>query len=289
MSEQQYTVDQILDRYERDCLHELAPRTQKDYRRHLPTLSKWFGKRIADELRPRDFAEFLNVTKGKQQRNKQLAILSSAFSQAVGFWFWIERNVLRDVRRHPSKPRDRLILDHEFQIVRLLMPLRVQLMMDLALRTGQRQGDILRMKWSDIKDGALHVQQSKTGKRLAIKLGFELKKVLGRCAALGSSEYLIVNEAGHPYTSDGFRALWQRGMRKATRGYWMSSRSKRHFIEPVLDVRFTFHDIRAMAATKCKTIQEASTLLGHSNLSMTRKVYRRGIEQADSLEFSIAA
>ena len=40
----------------------------------------------------------------------------------------------------------------------------------LALVTGQRLGDISNIKFSDIWDDLLHVEQEKTGSRLAIPL-----------------------------------------------------------------------------------------------------------------------
>lgn len=271
--QQAFTVNAILDRYERDCLHELAPRTQRDYRKNIVHLRRWFGEKIAAEMKPRDFSSFIEIEgRGRFQRNKQLAVLSAAFTQAVQRWYWIDRNVIRDVWRHPSKPRDRLVTDAEFSGLRAMAPLRIQLAMDLALITGQRQGDILGMRWDTIKAGAWHIQQGKTGKRLAITLTPAFKKVLGKCVLLPTHgnprEFVILNEDGRPYTSDGFRALWQRYMRK-----WVALGNQ----------RFTFHDLRAMCATKCKTIEEASKLLGHSSLQMTRRVYRRGIETTNPL------
>jgi integrase len=274
MDEQQYTVNQILDRYVRDCMEELAPRTQRDYLKHIRRLREWFGERIASELKPRDFSTFIDIKgRGRFNRNKTLAVLSAAFTQAVQRWYWIDRNVLRDVWRHPSKPRDRLVIDAEFASMRASAPLRIQLMMDLALNTGQRQGDLLTMRWDAIKDGAWHLQQGKTGKRMAITLSPNLKRVLGKCMQLpdcgNPREYVILNESGMPYTSDGFRSIWQRAMRS-----WVRRGN----------TRFTFHDLRAMCATQCETIEEASKLLGHSSLQMTRRVYRRGIEYVEPLK-----
>lgn len=273
MSDQQcVTVSAILDRYERDCLPKLAPRTQKDYARHLVKLRARFGDRIASELKPKDFGPFLHEVKyGQTSRVRQLAVLSAAFTEAVSSWFWIDRNVLRDVKRPHSKPRDRLISDEEFEAVRKLAPERMGLAMQLALLTGQRQGDILRFKWTDIQDGALHVRQSKTGKRLAIQLNPALKRVLGYCAQLRNrvpSEYILPTRLGIPYTPEGFRAGWQRVMRR-----WMASGGE----------NFHFHDIRALAATKCATPEIAMRLLGHSTVALTRKIYRRGVERVDAL------
>lgn len=268
---QSFTVNDILDRYQRDCLDVLAPRTRKDYLRHIPILRQWFGDRIADELRPRDFGPFLDIKRGYEQRKRMLAVLSSAFTHAVSVWYIMERNVLRDVKRKPSRPRDRLITDKEYDSFYALAPERVQLAMDLAQLLGQRQGDVLSLKWSQFRDGKLHLQQGKTGKRLAIKLSNRVKRVLGHCAQLpyGGIEYVIVSRNGSRYTAEGFRAIWQRTMRR-----WLEEDSTRE--------RFTFHDLRARCATKCTTPEEAMKLLGHSTLQMTMRVYRRGEEVVES-------
>lgn len=131
------TVNQILERYERDCLDDLAPRTQIDYRRHIGHLRQRFGPLDATTLEPRLFAEYLNAVKrGRINRCRELAVLSAAITIAVRRWFWLKVNVLRDVERPRSRPRDRLILDEEFQACKALAPKRVQLAMQLALLTG---------------------------------------------------------------------------------------------------------------------------------------------------------
>ncbi len=267
------TVSQILDRYQAQCLPLLAPRTQRDYLRHVGHLKRRFGDRIASELKPRDFGPFIQERAGRRgevQRVRQLAVLSAAFTQAVSFWYILDHNVLREVKRPKRPPRDRLIEDWEFEAVRAGAPLRVQLMMDLALRLGQRQGDLLDLKWSQLRDGYVNLQQGKTGKRLAIEITPELKRIFGRCWQLEPrSEYVITAKTGTRYTSEGFRALWQRTMNAHCRRGGQ---------------RFTFHDIRALCATSCATPEEAMKLLGHSNISMTLRVYRRGVERVSALQ-----
>jgi integrase len=271
------TIGALIDRYERDGMSSLAPRTARDYRRHLGHLRRDFGHLEVPELTPRVLAEWMDVDRGKIQRNRQLAVLSAVFTKAVRRFFLATVNPCRDVERHESKPRDRLVTDEEFTAWRAIAPLRVKLMMDLAVRTGQRQGDLLDLKWSDIKDNEIHFQQSKTGKRLAIEINPELEAVLDRCWLLPNrTEYVITRKCGGRYTSEGFRALHQRVMGRALR-------------LGALTKRATFHDLRAVAATKCATIQEAMYLLGHSNIAMTRRVYRRGIERVKAHTLSLAA
>lgn len=283
------TVSQILDRYQAECLPELAPRTKKDYVRHLAKLRQEFGHFIADDLEPKTFAPFLNVPKGKISRVRQLAVLSAAFTQAVSMWFIMKRNVLRDVKRPKSLPRDRLIKDEEFEELARMAQTRMRLAMYLALYTGQRQGDILSFRWSDLKDTEiddpdnpgkkktiteLHIYQSKTRKRLAIRVTPKLESILDECWKLRNgghqgSEFILPTQTGKRYTSEGFRAGWQRLMR-----LWMCIGGE----------NFHFHDIRALAATKCKTPEIAMRLLGHTTLGMTMRVYRRGTERVDALE-----
>lgn len=68
----------------------------------------------------------------------------------------------------------------------------------LALVTGQRLGDISRMKFSDIWDDHLHVIQEKTGNKIAIPLSlrlnainWSLRDVVARCRDYAVSAYLV--------------------------------------------------------------------------------------------------
>lgn len=282
---QPVTVSDILNRFERDYLpYELAESTQREYRRHLRVLHREFGWRNPDEMKPKDFGPFLAVQRGKFQRGKQLSVLSAALTQAVSTWYMCETNVMKFVKLPKSKPRDRLITDDEFRRLRAMAPMRVQIAMDLALITGQRQGDILKFRWSDISDLAqplrdpktgaviatqeLNVRQKKTGKRIGIAITPELEAVLDRCWVLPTGgadggEWILARRIGGRYTAEGFRALWQRTRRKWVKRGNESAR---------------FHDIRAMAATKQPTIEHAQLLLGHSSPNLTRRVYRRAPE-----------
>ena len=50
--------------------------------------------------------------------------------------------------------------------------------MVLALWTGQRQGDLLKFRWSDYQDGKIRVFQSKGQKRVTIPVGDTLADAL---------------------------------------------------------------------------------------------------------------
>ncbi|QCJ70484.1 integrase [Providencia heimbachae] len=68
----------------------------------------------------------------------------------------------------------------------------------LALVTGQRIGDIAKMKFSDVWDDMLHIEQEKTGTKLAIPLSIKcdaidmtLKEVISICRDAVVSKYLV--------------------------------------------------------------------------------------------------
>lgn len=57
--------------------------------------------------------------------------------------------------------------------------------------TGQRIGDVLAMRWSNIEDGAVWVRQSKTSKELWVPILPELQAALD--AASRHSVFILTN------------------------------------------------------------------------------------------------
>jgi integrase len=265
------TLNDCFDRYERDVIPTLQPRTQKDYRRHLLILRKEFGHRHPDDMEAKDIGLFLAVSKGKIQRNRVVAVLSAVYTNAVGRWFVAKHNPCMKVVRNESKPRDRQVLDHEYAGMYACAGPRLRVAMDLALLTGQRQGDLLKMKWKDVTPEGWTMRQGKTGKRLMITMSPALQEVLERARAFLPHlprEYVLRNRKGKPYTENGFRAIWQAAMRRYVKKG---------------GERFTFHDLRGKSATDASSLNDAYERLGHTNIAMTRGVYDRGVRKVSPL------
>lgn len=47
-----------------------------------------------------------------------------------------------------------------------------------------------------------------------------------------------------------------------------------------------FHDLRGLAATKCRSLKEAQALLGHTTDAMTRKCYWMAVDRVQPLSMS---
>lgn len=269
------TFGELATRYRAECIPLLGVRTQRDYIRHVAFLEAYFTpEREICSIRPRDVGRLLDVPRAKIHRAKQAAVLSAMMGMAANVWFvdGVEVNPCQKIKRHRNPPRSRYVTHEEFHAVRALARRPIQLAMDLALITGQRQGDILDMTWLQVYATHLDVTQGKTGKHLGIRITPRLAEALQACREYkpftGPRLYLIRARNGEPFTHEGFRASWQRTMDEAVE-------------TGAIRKRYTFHDLRAKCASDKKNLQGASELLGHSDQGLTRRIYVRNIQMVD--------
>jgi integrase len=247
-----HTVNEMFDKYEKERLPELSARTKIDYARHIKTLRREFGEGVASALTRQEISDFMKVSKGKILRNRMLAVLSAAYREALD-WGWIQGNPCSLIERHVPQPKDRQLTEEEFQAARKLVAKaprsgwRLALVMDLARYTGQLQGDIISLRWSQVneEEGTILFRHRITRKKITVLVTPELRAVLDRAKQRsGKNQYVVTTRAGMPYTSDGIRAMWQRFMQRK----WKATGN-----DP-----FTFHDIRRLAceAHRVKQVRE---------------------------------
>ena len=250
----------IARRYEREIIPSKAPRTQRDNLAELQKLLAVFGQVPIDAIRPQDVRTYLDLRgrEAKTRANRERALLSHIFNQARAWGYTNAPNPCAGIKGHKETGRDRYVEDEEFRAVWQLGHHTLQDAMDLALLTGQRPADVLKLTRTDIHDGALHLKQNKTGKRLAIEVTGELALVIERILARPAkikSAYLIQDEHGHPLT------------------YWML-RNRFDEARKAAGVDFQFRDIRAKAATDTNDLSHAQKLLGHTKRDMTEHYTR---------------
>lgn len=83
----------------------------------------------------------------------------------------------------------------------------IRLAVHLLYFTGQRIGDALKMRWSDVRNGTVHVVQEKTGKELWIAMAAELRDVLAETPKRGMT--ILAGANGKPMSQDGLRLKLQ--------------------------------------------------------------------------------
>lgn len=285
------TMNDLFDRYQREVVPTLAERTQKDYHGIIAKLRGVFGDMKPNDIEPRDVGRYLDVPKGKISANRQIAVLSAVFTKAVGRWYVADRNPCFKVERNKKKARDRYVTDEEYKAVYAMMPARHQIAMELALLTGQRQGDLLRLEWEQIneKEGRIYFRQGKTGKQLRVRISPRLQAAIDRAKLLIPHlprQYVLRTAKGQRFKSSGFKSVWQRYMRRAYKGYSKKAHRGAEAVQypPVIRAPFTFHDLRAKSVSDAKSLQDAYERAGHTSMAMTRGVYDRGIRDVEPLE-----
>lgn len=214
-----YTVNELLDRFVAERVPRLGSRSKKDYTRHIVVLREHFGIRRAMDLKPADIERFRDVPKGRIHRDRMISVLRSALSHAVKRG-WLESNVCSRVERVRSVRQARQLTDEEFEGAKKLATLPVQLVMDLAVLTGQSQGSILRLRWSQVhRDrGVILFRNNRTrrkDRKIEVRITPKLQAVLDRCEKLShKKEFVVCSKKGGAYTSEGFRTNFQRLMKE---------------------------------------------------------------------------
>ena len=127
---------------------------------------------------------------------------------------------------------------------------------ECALNSGMRKGEILSLKWSQVRNGFIYLRKTKTSNPRQIPINDDLEALFKRVRQRQGlkSQYVFIYE-GKPIASlkNGFKAALERAG-----------------IED-----FTFHDLRHTFASHFVTrggdLKALQEILGHTTLTMTMK------------------
>lgn len=254
------TFSVVARRYMREVLPTLKMHTQRDYTQYCALLEAVFGHVAIDSIRPMDIAEYLRVRgeTSKVRANREKALFSTIFNHARAWGYTDVTNPCTGIKGFKEKPRDRYVSDDEYAAVWACAHQTVQDAMDLALCTGQRPADVLKIVVTDIADGKLSITQNKTGKKLRIAIEGELANTIARIMSKprnGKNLALLQDPNGERLSYFALRSRFDKAREKA-------------------GVSFQFRDLRAKAATDTDDLAHAQRLLGHKNRSTT-EIYTR--------------
>jgi integrase len=233
---------------------DLANRTRADYIAKIKLIERKFGDFPLSAMRDRRTRGIFKAWRDELARTSRRQADYAWVVLALVIAWALDRGI---VDANPCEKGGRLYRgtrvesiwtdDDEAAFLRTA-PAHLRLAFMLVLWTGQRQGDLLRLSWSAYDGTHIRLKQSKSGRRVKIKVGAPLKAVLD--ATTRVSTIILTSTDNKPWTEDGFRSSWRKA--RAAAG--------------ITDL--TFNDLRGTAVTRLATVESSvpaiATITGHS-------------------------
>lgn len=275
-SDASYSLRRLIELHREFLPADNAPKTKADREWEFGKLIRDLGDADASELDTHELANYLRGLESDHRRKRYRMRLIELFDTAVHEG-WRKDNPARVLRSYkPKTTRERLTWER-FQAIWNVAPSWLQNAMDLALQTLQRREDIVRWRWSDINGNTLRVEQGKTGRRLAIQIGPELREVLQRCRDRIASPYIV-----HRLPGKARPTCARAGARdhhtqvlpeQLTREF--ADAFKRSGLPTTADrTHSTFHEIRSLGIALYRQMgwseARVQALAGHADVKMAR-------------------
>jgi integrase len=247
----------------------LAERTRLDYVKQIKTIEKEFGDYplagLTDRRTRGIFMAWRDrlATDSRRQADYAWQVFARVLSWALDRGLVLANPCARGGRLYHGSRADKIWTPEHEGAFLASAPAYLHLALLLALWTGQRQGDLLRLPWSAYDGTHIRLVQRKSIRkggarrpvRVVIPVGAPLKAALD--AAKKHGPLILANSLRRPWASHSFQAAWGIAMRKAG------------------IVGVTFHDLRGTAVTRLALVgctePMIATITGHS-LSDVRSI-----------------
>jgi integrase len=231
---------------------DLTDKTRKDYLKCIARVDTAFADlplgALNDPPITSDFIAWRDQLPGDRQRDYAWSVLMRLISWGRDRGLTTYRPPSRMKRTYKSDRADKIWLLEHISAFRAAASEQLWWALVLALETGQRQGDLIRLPWKSYDGTWLQLKQQKTGRRVAIPVSKDLKGTIEAIPQL--SPIILTATHGRPWTSDGFRTSWAKAATKAK------------------ITGLTFHDLRGTAVTRLAecgcTEAEIASITGHS-------------------------
>ncbi len=230
---------------------------------YLNVLEKYFSNnKPVNDIKPNDIEKFKTYLKDiknlkNSSINRYLEILSKMFNLAIANKELTENPVSKTEKLKEDNIAIRYLTAEEelrlFKSVDSFAPYLKPIII-MALQTGMRRGEILNLKWSNIKDNYIELLETKSGKKRNIPISEKLKTVLESIP--NDNEYIFYNpKTNEPYTD--IKKSWHK------------------VIDEAKIKNFRFHDLRHTVATRMVEkgidLLVVMDILGHTKIETTMR------------------
>jgi integrase len=190
----------ILSYFESDAYKKLKPRTKSDYRRYISHIRDIWAEKDPTKIETHHIYE-LHRANAKRWRQAnylvQVMVVLMNHARLIGFIKKEHGNPAKGIPLFKQQgngwepwPDD---IRAEFEA---LAPERARLVYELCVGTGQRIGDVLKMRWEHVSDEGFDFTQGKTDKPLWIPLTDRLKAYLDGYERKGDT--VVTDAKGRP-------------------------------------------------------------------------------------------
>lgn len=245
---------------------KLAESTQREYRRMLTRAEAEFGEMplaaLEDPRVRRDFLDWrakVLKSSGEREADNRLSAISAMLTWARENGR-ISANHLSGFRRlYSSNRADKIWLPEHVEAFMRVAPIEMQRALIIALHTGQRQGDILRLAWTNYDGAALTLRQGKSrrggkpGPIVTVPCTAALRRMLDGLPR--SAAVILTTKTGRPWKKRYFAREWEAATEAAG----------------ITDLHF--HDLRGTAITMLaeagSQVPQIAAITGHSLKTVT--------------------
>jgi integrase len=260
------TFKDMAERFMKEYAPKVSSSMQTSYTTSLNHFNPFFGETNLLSITPKVISSYkvLRKEEGAKQGtiNRELAMLSKAFSLAVKEWEWLKENPVSKVQREKEdNQRDRWLKKDEEGRLLGKSPEWLREIISFALNTGLRQDELLSLEWSRVSlfRKTILIQKTKNGKPKTLPLNKIALDVLNQRSNVKSikNDLVFFGRNGKKIYSNNLRQSFYTVLRKVG-------------IED-----FRFHDLRHSFATRLAQagvdIYKISKLLGHQDIKMTQR------------------
>ncbi|HBJ41052.1 MULTISPECIES: tyrosine-type recombinase/integrase [unclassified Hyphomonas] len=259
------TVQDMFERYEKDYMPKLAPRSAQDQRSmFIKSILPRLGSKKVEDVTFNDCeALHRHLTKDRPLRaNRVIEVLRRAFNLAIK-WGWLERNPASGIEKNPEQKRERYLSYDEIRRLLFELERHPQKTSCDAIRfilfTGCRRGEALSATWdqfdSELKVWTKPAATTKQRRLHRVPVSREVTKLLEVRKASAASEFVFESIRGRALTD--IKKTWIAVTRSA------GIRDAR-----VHDLRHTFASI---AVSQGQSLPVIGAMLGHSQPQTTAR------------------
>lgn len=252
----------------------LAATTKSGYGTYLRPLIGMERVRVKDITR-RELIAIRNaiaVERGNGAATAFVRATSALFGWAIEAGY-IDYSPMTKVKRLPGGHLPAWSAS-EVEMALAVLPEHLRRPVILALYTGQRRGDLIRMPWSAYDGSRIRLVQEKTHTPLIIGIPQELKAELNSWRSAASATLILTNKFGRP---------WQAANLSKQLG---DALAKIDGFPPHRNI----HGLRKLAATNLAeagcTLHEIAAITGHKSLAMIQ-LYTASVDQERAAETAI--